>query len=76
MDNSNNRFIIIKRKVLWKSEQCERYVIYEKPIFKFFKCNTHSLMFIKSYKSLRSARIYITKNNDNLYRISKYKIPN
>jgi len=61
MTNTNNRYIISKIN--------NRYVIWEKPIFKFFLPNTRQLQFVKSYKTLRSAKKFITKHNDNKYRI-------
>ena len=61
MTETNNRYVI--------SQINNRYVIWEKPIFRFFLPNTRQLVFVKSYKTLRSAKKYIETNNDDKYRI-------
>jgi hypothetical protein len=59
--NSNNRFYISTRK--------NKYVIWEKPIFKQFQQNNCQPQFVRTYKTLAFARKYIQTNNDDKYRV-------
>lgn len=59
--NSNNRFYIEFRLNI--------YVIWQKPIFKQFYPNSYQPQFVRTYKTLASARKYIQTNNDDKYRV-------
>lgn len=58
--NSNNKYIISKNKDI--------YTIWEKPVVNFFRPNSNQLQFVRTYKTLASARKYIQTNNDDKYR--------